>query len=193
MLSCQFLASCLHPSHPSPEVVNQPQGARNMKQTLQSKHGDAVSRFVNDGAINEADYKKILGEIHTESVKKTISKLAPNPLLGAPPPPISPSEATLTRKQRSTLAQLRSGQCHMLNDYKVLTGRSHSALCPECLFRRHSVPHLFDCDAKPTNLTLRDLWINPKLVTNFLLTLPSFTDLVPTDPPLPRPPPEPPP
>ena len=143
--------------------------------------------------ISAAANKKIIDDIHTEAVKKSIAKLEPNPLLNAPPPPISPSEATLTRKQRTTLAQLRSGQCQLLNDYKVLTGRAQSALCPECLFRRHTVPHIFECDAAPTNLNIRDLWINPKTVVNYLVSLPSFACLLPTGPPPPRPPPEPPP
>ena len=107
LLSTQLLLSCSRPSHPSHDVIRQPQGARSMKHTLQSKHGDKIARFVNDGAIDSAVYKKILDELHTEAVKKTIAKLDPNPLLGAPTPPVSPSEATLTRKQRTTMAQLR--------------------------------------------------------------------------------------
>ena len=193
MLNTQFLASCSRPSHPSHEVIQQPQGARKMKNTLKAKHGDQIEKFLTNGAINPTDYKKILDDIHTEAVRKSIAKLEPNPLLNAPPPPISPSEATLTRKQRTTLAQLRSGQCQLLNDYKVLTGRSQSALCPECLFRRHTAPHIFDCDAAPTDLTIRDLWINPKTVVNHLVSLQSFTCLLPTGPHPPRPPPEPPP
>ena len=190
MLSAQFLASCSRTSHPSHEIIHQPQGARNMKQTLQSKHGSKISRFVTDGAIDASQYRNILDTLHTESVQQTINRLEPNPLLDTRPPPISPSETTLTRKQRSTLAQLRSGQCHLLNDYQVLTGRSHSALCPECLFRRHSVPHIFDCDANPTLLVIHDLWNNPVAVINFLVTLPSFSPLVPTVPPPPPLPPD---
>ena len=168
-----------------------PHGPRNMKHTLHSKYGETISRFVTDGAIDPAQYQKILDELHTEAVRKTISKLEPNPILDAPPPPISRSEETLTRKQRTALSQLRSGQCQLLCDYQVLTGRTQSALCPECLFHRHTATHLFDCDARPTNLTIRDLWINPVTVMNFLMTLPSFSSLVPTGPP-PPPPPDPP-
>ena len=167
--------------------------ARNMKQTLNSKHGGRIARFKTDGVIVQSQYRNVLDTLHTESVTRTIGELEPNPLLGERPPSISPSETTLTRRQRSTLAQLRSGQCHLMNDYQVLTGRTLSALCPECLFRRHSVTHLFNCDANPTSLSLHDMWNKPIEVINFLMTLPSFSSLVPAAPPPTPPPPDPPP
>ena len=149
-----------------------------------------------DGVLDPGDYKKSLDTLHTEAVSNTIAKLGKNPILDTNPPPIASSESRLSRKQRSTLAQLRSGQCHLLNDYLVLTGRKQSALCPECLIRRHTVKLIFNCDAAPTNLTIKDLWNNPVSVVGFLSTLPSFSSLeqtIPPAPPAPRPPPEPPP
>ena len=137
-------------------------------QILASRHLADVARFLTNGAVDIADYNDALKLLHTESVAS--------------------SKLSLSRIQRATLAQLRSGQCHLLNDYKVLTGRSHSALCPECLFRRHSVSHIFDCDAAPTDLTIRDLWINPVSVITFLVILPTFSSLVVAVPPLPPPP-----
>ena len=102
-----------------------------MKQTLNTKHSSKIARFVTDGAIDTSQYRNILDTLPTESVQQTIDRLEPNPLFGVLPRSISPSETTLTRKQRSTLAQLRSGQCHLLNDYQDLAGRTHSALCPD--------------------------------------------------------------
>ena len=165
-----------------------------MKQTLSSKHHSVVSEFLSNGVIELDNFKPALDSIHTSAVRDSIRSLGPNPLLGVCPPPIAASEKRLSRIQRSTLAQLRSGQCQLLNDYKVLTGRGTSAICPECLIRRHTVPHLFNCDAAPTTLSLVDLWENSVTVTRFLVNLPSFVTLSePTDPPRPRPPPEPPP
>ena len=132
-----------------------------MKQTLATKHSDKINRFLTNGTLDPGDYKKSLDTLHTEAVSNTIAKLGKNPILDTNPPPIASSESRLSRKQRSTLAQLRSGQCHLLNDYLVLTGRKQSALCPECLIRRHTVKHIFNCDAAPNNLTIRDLWNNP--------------------------------
>ena len=192
MLCTQFLASCSRDSHPSNDIITQSSGHHSMKDTLQSKFSDALLQHAPDG-VNDDNYKQILQDIHTSSVKRTISNLRPNLLLDAQPPNISPSEQRLTRLQRTTLAQLRSSHCSLLGDYKVLTGRSTSALCPECLLRRHTVRHLFDCDARPTSLTMRDLWVNPVLVVDFLVSLPSFSTLITQNPPLPPPPPEPPP
>ena len=194
MLCKQSLLSSLRPSHPSHGVVTSSSGPRPMKSTLQSKFLPSIMPYLVDGATDPATYTATLKEIHTHSVRDTISKLGENPLLGTAPPPISPSEKRLSRTQRTTLSQLRSGHCKLLGDYKVRTGLGTSAICPECLFRRQTVPHLFDCDAAQTELTLRDLWINPVKTVEFLVTLSSFSALViPPDPQLPPPPPEPPP
>ena len=196
LLSCQSLLSSHRISHTSYEVVRQNPGPRRMKETLATKHSGKINRFLTDGVLDPGDYKKSLDTLHTEAVSNTIAKLGKNPILDTNPPPIASSESRLSRKQRSTLAQLRSGQCHLLNDYLVLTGRKQSALCPECLIRRHTVKLIFNCDAAPTNLTIKDLWNNPVSVVGFLSTLPSFSSLeqtIPPAPPAPRPPPEPPP
>ena len=194
MLSTQHLASCLRPSHPLNAVVKAPSGPRSMKHTLKSKYlPDISSHLNNNGDIDPVNYSNVRSSVHTSSVAKSISNLEPNRLLGTRPPPISPSESRLTWMQRTTLAQLRSGHCRLLGVYKVLTGISNSALCPQCLFRRQTVPHIFNCDSSPTTLTLLDLWINPVKVVEYLVTLPTFATLIPKDPPAPRPPPEPPP
>ena len=193
MLCTQLLASASRDSHPSNAVVTLPSGPRSMKATLQSKFQPLLQPHLSDGFVDQGNYSSILKSIHTSAVSATIANLAPNPVLGAKPPPISASEKNLSRIQRTTLSQLRSGHCKFLGDYKVLTGQGTSAICPECLFRRQTVPHLFNCDACPTNLSLRDLWVNPVTVANFLVTLSSFAALVPPDPPPARPPPEPPP
>ena len=84
------------------------------------------------------------------------------------------SERSLSRICRTTLAQLRSGHCRLLRDYQVRVGSATLAVCPECSCRRHTVSLIFDCDAVPTNLSLRDLWDNPGTVCQFLESLPSF-------------------
>ena len=161
-----------------------------MKATLQSKHHARVAPFVTNGVVDPATYKTVVKEIHTACVKDSIDNLGVNRLLAARPPKISSSESSLSRAERTTLAQLRTSQCKQLNDYKhSKLNRAPDALCPECLFRRHNVSHIFDCDARPTDLTVRDLWSNPVRVANFLKTLPSFSFLLPPDPPPPPPPP----
>ena len=193
MLSAQYLASALRPSHPSHAVVTAPSGPRSMKATLQSKHQATVAPYLRNGVIEPATYKQVIGKIHTSSVSASISKLGVNRLLGDAPPKIA-SEVSLTRAERSTLSQLRTGHCKRLNDYKhSFLQQSPTAICPECLFRRHTASHLFDCDARPTDLSIRDLWTSPVSVVTFLKSLPSFSFLLPPNPPPPPPPPEPPP
>ena len=193
MLSSQFLVSALRPTHPSHAVVTAPSGPRAMKATLNSKHRSDISSHLTDGVTDPIQYQSILQSIHTSSVASTIASLGNNSILDAPPPSISNTERTLTRSQRTALSQLRSGQCKFLNDYQLLIKKTTSALCPECLLRRHTVRHIFSCDAVPTNLSIRDLWMKPVEVVAFLQSLPSFSPIVPPDPPPPPPPPEPPP
>ena len=191
LLSSQFLLSSFRISDQY-DVVQQPAGARRMKQTIYiaTKNSDKIGPFLTNGTLDPADYRNSHTSLHTDAVANTISKLGANPILGTLPPAIAASETTLTRRQRSTLSQLRSGQCHLLNYYLVLTGCSNSAICPECLIWRHTVPHIFDCDVVPTTLTIHDLWKNPVSVVGFLKSLSCFSSLEPTEPP---PPPEPPP
>ena len=193
MLRAQFLASALRPSHPSHAIVNGPSGPPDMKKTLQSKHLARVEPYLRDGVIDPTTYKTVINKIHTECVKESIENLGNNRLLDAPPPKISSSEKSLSRPERSTLSQLRTGQCKRLNDFQHKLGLAQNALCPECLFRRHTSSHIFNCDACPTDLTVRDLWEFPVLVIDFLKSLPSFSFLLPPAPPPPPPPPAPPP
>ena len=193
MLSALQLASFLRPSHPSHAIVTAPPGPRRQKETLQSKHIATVSPHLSNGSTDPSTYKATLKSIHTDSVAAAISNLDANPILGRKPPDISPSEIRLTRSQRTTLYQLRSGHCKLLQEYAMRIGLSRTAICPECLFRRHNVHHIFNCDAAPTNLTVNDLWVNPCTVVDFLCSLPSFSPIFPPDPPQPPPPPEPPP
>ena len=114
MLSTQFLASCLRQSHPSHAVVASLPGPRSMKSTLQSKFITSILPHLIDGVLDPSNYRAVIRQIHTQAVSNTISSLNENPLLGTLPPPISPSETRLTRAQRTTLAQLRSGHCKLL-------------------------------------------------------------------------------
>ena len=186
------MASTLRSSHCSHEVVRSDPGPRRMKHTLLTKYQNVVSPFLSDGILPQDNYKVAIQSIHHEAVQQVIKDLGPNPLLGKTPPPPDKSERSLTRAQRSTLSQLRSGYCRLLKDYQVRVGLAPDALCPECLYQRHTTRHLFICPATPTNLSISDLWRHPVPVMDFLLTLSSFSVLLPPPPPAPRPPPVPP-
>ena len=78
------------------------------------------------------------------------------------PPPISISEKDLTRKERSTLAQLRSEYCGRLDSYKSRIKKDASLnVCADCGMTPHDVKHLFVYPAHPTTITPSDLWSRP--------------------------------
>ena len=94
----------------------------------------------------------------------------------------------MKRRERATLAQLRTGFCSSLNDYQHRINAAPSALCPCCREMDHTVRHLFQCRMHPTTLAAADLWRRPERVLEFLRTWPCFSALQRE-----RPPPEPPP
>ena len=96
------------------------------------------------------------------------ANFVPNRVLGASPPDISPLENLLPRSVRTTLAQLRSGHCWLLNTYKARITSGISDVCPQCGVAPHSVEHLFNCQSSPTQLTTQDLWDDPAVVADFL-------------------------
>ena len=185
LLCSQFLASGLRVSHPSHATVTAPSGPRSKKNTLGSKYGAVVEPLLSDGVMRQEDYRPALSALHTQAVTLSITNLGENHLITSPPPPICDSEASLTRKERCALAQLRSGDCNLLKDYQMRVGSSVDATCPECLIRRHSVTHLFNCDANPTHLKVTDLWNHPVAVINFLRKLSAFASLNGPHPPRP--------
>ena len=75
------------------------------------------------------------------------------------PPAINISEKELTRKERTTLAQLRSGHCRILGPYKSRISKDVSL--GVCGKTPHDVKHLFNCPAHPTTMTPSDLWNRP--------------------------------
>ena len=187
MLCAQSLATFLQPLHASFPTVTADSGPRRIKQTLQSRFQARVRSFVGeDGTV--ADAATALRTIHCHAVRESINARGTNRVLGTPAPAISEEEEQLPRKTRRTLSQLRSGFSASLEDYKHRIGLSASNLCPCCRQEEHSVQHVFECSAYPTDLQPLDLWLRPVLVAEFLRTLPFF-DLPGEE----RPPPEPPP
>jgi len=68
----------------------------------------------------------------------------------------------------TTLAQLRLGHCRLLNSYKARITAGVTDICPDCGVAPHSVEHLFQCPARPKQLTTQDLWNDPDAVADFL-------------------------
>ena len=94
------------------------------------------------------DRKTTLQALHTVSVVNAIQCHERNVMLDDRPSFISSSEKELTRKERSTLAQLRSGYCRLLGSYKSRIKKDVSLnVCADCGTTPHDVKHLFVCPA----------------------------------------------
>ena len=203
LLSAQFLAKCLQPSHPSHQTVLLDRGLRDKKDTLRSKVFHLVEPYVNEnGVISPGTYAETLKNIHTDIVSEVVDRLAPNRVLTRRPSLVDPIENFLPRLTKTTLRRLRSGFCAVLKDYQLRIGKVNDDLCPDCGRDSHTVIHLFNCSSFPTRLTEDDIWEKPWDVAEFLRSTPSFSFL-PDPGPRPsrpsrrrrrgRPPPEPPP
>ena len=81
-----------------------------------------------------------------------------NRVLKKRPPPISDEEQRLNQRQRCTLSQLRSGHCHLFQDYKHRVLGEPSDICTYCGASPQDVRHLFACTTHPTDLSPEDLW-----------------------------------
>ena len=99
-----------------------------MKETLYTRHRNTVEPM-----IIEKDRKITLQALHTDAVNKAVKSHERNMLLDGRPPPISNSEKYLTRKERSTLAQLRSGYSVLPGSYKSRIKKDENLnVCADC-------------------------------------------------------------
>ena len=173
LLSKQFLLATCLPSHPNHNPTNfntvLPQKEK-MKETLSTKHSDALQHYTREGITDNVIYKEGIKNLHTAAVARAIANQRDNKVLNQPAPRIDKSEATLPRKTRSILAQLRSGYSTHLNSYlhRINPTKYPTDKCPDCNLEQHTTCHLFTCPANTTNLTPRDLWDNPTEVAAFL-------------------------
>ena len=134
-----------------------PQGKRRMKVTLFTRHRNTIEPMM------LADNRKAtLQGIHTDAVSKAVNDQKNNIVLDDLTHPINNSEKDLTRKERATLAQLRSGYCKLLGSYKSRIKKDASLnVCADCGQTPHDVKHLFACPAHTTTLIPSDLWNKP--------------------------------
>ena len=106
--------------------------------------------------------KATLQAIHSDAVNKAVKDQKKNIVLDDLPHPINDSEKDLTRKERATLAQSRSGYCKLLGSYKSRIKKDASLdACADCGKTPHDVKHLVACPAHLTTLIPSDLWSKP--------------------------------
>ena len=127
---------------------------REMKETIFIRHYQTVLPLL-------ANKKGTLQALHISFVNTAIGNMKDNRVLNNRPPSINDEETLLPRRQRTTLSQLRSGYCKLLNSYKKRLKQSDSLSCPDCGMDPQDVPHLFDCMAHPNDLSPVNLWDKP--------------------------------
>ena len=102
LLSARYLARCLEPGNVCHPITTRAIPERQMKETPYTRHRNTVEPM-----MVKNDRKATLQALHTAAVVKAVHYHKKNMMRDGRPPPISNSEKELTRKERSTLAQLR--------------------------------------------------------------------------------------
>ena len=154
LLSARYLARCLEPGNVCHPITTRAIPERLMKETLYTRYRNTVEPMT-----VRNDRKATL---HTAAVVNVVQCHEMNVVLDGRPPPISNSEKKLTRKERSTLAQLRSGYCRLLGSYKSRIKKDVNLdVWADCGTTPHDVKHLLVCPAHPTTLIPSDLWSRP--------------------------------
>ena len=139
MLSAQYLVNCVEEDHVSHGITIQEPKPRPMKETLHSRHHSTVLHRLGSSRMESHQ------NLHTHAVDSAIQLQGHNRVLKKRPPPISDEEQRLNRRQRCTLSQLRSGHCHLLQDYKHRVLGESSDICTDCGASPQDVRHLFAC------------------------------------------------
>ena len=128
----QFIAACNKQDHPGCEHIDKLpfQYPRKMKNTALITQGQNVAeRFSTEASSQE--YKKIIKEIHTETVQHVIANYKVNRVLQTPLPKYNKEETKLPRSTRVELSRLRSGFSRKLNEYLYRIGEPETELCPK--------------------------------------------------------------
>ena len=168
MLSKQFLLASQLPEHPNNIDLHTPHTGRIMKKTLKTRFGEEIKQIIPPSGHTKDIHKAKIKQIHTKSVRDSIARQEPNPVLGFPAPKVNVTEKELPRQTRTRLAQLRSGYSSNLNSYLSRIREDTDDICPDCNAPNYTTNHLFNCPSKPTPLTALSLWTNPKDAATFL-------------------------
>jgi hypothetical protein len=163
LLSTQFLARCRQENHPCYAAVTHPMPPRLMRQSIQQRHNPSVQSVLDEGlSVNEPTHRKaISNRLHTKAVSHAIMSCKKNLVLNEHPPPVHQSEELLPRNTRCKLAQLRSGECNLLQTWQHRVNENIPDNCPRCNLEPDTTQHLFNCTATPMQLQPIDLWLQP--------------------------------
>ena len=125
LLTAQYLARCLEPGNVCHSITTRETPKRRMKETLFTRHRNTVEPM-----MLANNRKATLQAIHSDAVNKAVKDQKKNIVLDGLPHPIYDSEKDLIRKERATLAQLRSGYCSFFGGKPVMRPRSMAGGAP---------------------------------------------------------------
>ena len=112
ILSAQYLVRCLEPGNVCHSITTRETPKRRMKETLFTRHSNTVELI-----LLSDNRKTKLQAIHTDAVNKAVKHQKKNIVLDYLSHPINDSEKDLTKKERATLTQLKSGSCKLLGSF----------------------------------------------------------------------------
>ena len=157
----------LSPKPPEYSISGQATAPRHVRKDIHDLVRE-VQRYIRE-PLNQEAYETGLRSIHTDTVAEVVNNYRVNTLLGDHPPAVAAEERDLPRATRVVLAHLRSGSSSRLNSYwSRIDGRTPDT-CPACGMDPLDTQYLFNCSAKPTNLTPNSLWTQPVLVDELSL------------------------
>ena len=143
LLYAQYVVHCLDTDNVCHHITTLDHPPRQMKETLFTRHKQTVVPLLAN------TNKSSLQAVHTSFVNTAKDNMMDNRVLSYRLPPISDEEIYLTRRQRATLSQLRSGHSKLLNSFKKRLKQTDSSSCLDRGVDRQDVqlyrsPHHFD-------------------------------------------------
>ena len=139
LLSAQYLVQCLDTENVCHHITKMDLPPREIGDNLHQTLSNRVTTARKD----------TLQALHTSFVTTAIGNMKDNRVLNIQSPSINDKETLLQRRQWTTLSQIRSGHCKLLNSYKKRLKQSDFSRCSDCGIDPQDVPHLFDYVAHP--------------------------------------------
>jgi hypothetical protein len=170
MRGTQLFAATRSESHPLREALERRHTPRRIHKTPADHYGAQY-----DELPPAPRNTTLRTHIHSTHTARALENLAPNSILGAPPPLIAGEESNLSRQDRVSLARIRCGHHPGLDSYKHRIGRAVADTCTRCLSGRGDAQHvLLHCVETQTQRaqhniqSLEHLWTHPRNAAAFL-------------------------
>ena len=135
-----------HPTHPLHKLTIHPHTPRLKIQTTFNNTNYTTNIDTHPDTVTQQQISVNSTQIHTSIVQSHLMQRNHNKLIHQHAPKISPSELSLPRETRRTLAQLRTNKSPILISYLHKVDETHhpSPLCPLCKTHPHTTDHLFN-------------------------------------------------